>query len=71
MTAFDDILGNDIWSQIGGAFKRPPQPADREGRIVCAGCHVGHPFVTDLRPWPPNSDGLRYCGACRMQRAIA
>ena len=67
MTAFDDILGGVFDPPT---FKRPPQPADREGRIVCAGCHVGHPFVTDLRPWPPQSDGLRYCGACRMQRAI-
>jgi hypothetical protein len=70
-----DVNFGSIFSDHGNVFAdlfgRPtPQPADKQGRIVCAGCGDGYPFVTDLRPWPPDTNGLRFCGACRLTRAL-
>ncbi len=60
----EDILGD--LGNIGAIA----QPADKDGRIVCAGCGTGHPHVTDLRPWPPETGRLRYCGECRLKKAL-
>lgn len=45
------------------------QPRLKDGTSVCAKCHSPH--VKDLRPWPPdNSLALRYCGQCRLEKAL-
>jgi len=48
------------------------QPKDRNGQVICAGCGQGQrEHVSDLRAWPPEQFfALRYCGGCRLARAI-